>query len=122
MGNPANVSAWATAHAQLLDELRADVTNVDADATNQDFTSLPGDCARLQGDLQTAQTTPPVPDPAGDALWNGALGDFVRAITECLNGVDDHDVSQISEATQAASSGEITLASLVSQINGQSNS
>jgi hypothetical protein len=100
--------------------LRADVTNLDADATNQEFSSLPGDCAHLQNDLQIAQSSPPVPSPAENALWTGALDDFSRAIAECGNGVEDHDVSTISEAAQDTSSGGTSLTALASQVKPSS--
>jgi hypothetical protein len=97
--------------------LSADVTNLDADATNQEFSSLTGDSARLQNDVQLAQNTPPIPSPSEDALWNDALTDFVRAITEYANGVSDHDMSKISEAAQDTSAGGSSLRALAAQIN-----
>jgi hypothetical protein len=83
--------------------------------------SLSGDCVQLQADLQTAEGVPPVPSPSDDALWSQALGDFAQAIAQCPSGPDARDASKTAEAAQASSSGETSLAALLSQISGKSS-
>ena len=112
----AGIAVWVSAHSELLGELRVDVTNMDADVANQEFPSLPGDCARLQQDLQSAQSVPQVPNAFDQALWGQALGDFAQAISECPSGSAVHnDVSVISEASQNTSSGELVLMTMLGE-------
>ena len=118
----ASLYSWWQSVQTAANAIAADGGSIQTDANNQDLNAVGTDCQSLLSDVQSAQSDPPVPNSLMEINWSTALSDYEAGAKDCIDGVDNYDVTKIRQATTELDNGtqqinELTNA--VKQATGQ---
>jgi len=105
------VDAWFVdgGHAELNRLTAAIVAVGHTDTPGNTYAALGKACTREAAAVASAQAGPPVPDPAAQALFAGALADFAKSAADCQAGASSHSVALLNKAAAATRAGTVDV-------------
>ncbi len=97
--------AWAQTNAPIFATVVADAQKISTDGQGGNVSAVASDCQKFQDDLQTALALPAIPDPTTAEHWHTGLSDWQQGAEDCVQGIDNNNVSQVQRATEEITNG-----------------
>lgn len=92
------ISVWNSKYGSIFTTLGNDLSTFSTDAKAGDVAASGNDCQQLKDDVATAKGQPAIPESTVEQHWSSALSYLDSAAQDCINGVNQNDVSLITQA------------------------
>lgn len=111
------MSSWYTKYGAILSSITNDLGQISKDSSNQNESALLTDCQTLGTDVTTAQSYPAIPDNTTEQHWSSALTYLNSASQDCIQGLNNNDANQITQAVNEISQATTQLNEATNAIN-----
>lgn len=115
------ITAWDSKYGSVFTTLGNDLSTFSKDAEAGNVSAAGADCQQMQTDIATAQNEAAIPDSTVEQHWSSALSDLSAAAQDCVQGVNNNDVTLIQQANSEITQGNTQLADTTTAIEQASN-
>ena len=116
--NLAGAKAWFTSNVGILQDLQNDLNKVTDSGNTGNKSGVIAGCTQLASDTTAAQHLPPIPDTTIQGEWSDSLTDFADAAQDCVQGLQNNDVTEMSTYKVQLQSGIIEQTNIANAIKG----